>query len=175
MSMTSSTICPTPATTTPDIDFQAYDDMTSFKSVPTVGFWFIIRDRLSGGYLSVINGKPLLQKTPHHWGGYRWCCTELNGWVGFYEWTSGRFIGRDGNDKVVARAPKQGHEQHIAVSHQAGGGYHISIFHTANKYPLPQIYELLPLKVEEDAYLLVLGSKGRTVLWEFKQIEPPPQ
>ncbi|KPA36237.1 dynamin family protein [Fusarium langsethiae] len=175
MSMTSSTICPTPATTTPDIDFQAYDDTPSFKSVPTVGSWFIIRERLSGGYLSVINGKPLLRKTRHHWGGYRWCCTKLNGWFGLCEWTSGRFIGRDGNDKVVARAPKQGHEQCIAISHQADGGYHISIFHTADTYPPPQTYELLPLKVDGDAQLLVLGSKRRTALWDFEQIEPPPQ
>ncbi|WXC48029.1 hypothetical protein QX201_007744 [Fusarium graminearum] len=42
-------------------------------------------------------------------------------------------------------------------------------------YPTPQTYELLPLKLGGDAQLLVLGSKIRTALWDFEQIEPPPQ
>lgn len=124
MSSTSSFTYPTP----PGSDnLQNSDDVLPFNSTPTPGSWYLIRIQESGKYLSVIDGKACLQERPHPWGGVWWRCVKTKGWYGFHEFTSGRYLGHVKGNIVVIH-PSHWVPDYIAVSHQPGGGYHLSIF-----------------------------------------------
>ncbi|KAH7190076.1 hypothetical protein DER44DRAFT_797207 [Fusarium oxysporum] len=98
MMSTPSVTYPTPAHSVSLDECHDFYNMSPFDSVPTPNFWYIIRTRNSSKkrYLSVINGKVCLQESPHTWGGFWWRSTSLDGWIGFYEFTTGRYLGHDG-------------------------------------------------------------------------------
>jgi hypothetical protein len=172
MSSTSSFTCPTPPATD---DFQNSDDILLFNSTPTPGSWHLIRIQESGKYLSVIDGKACLQERPHPWGGIRWRCVNTNGWFGFHEFTSGRYLGHVKGNIVVIH-PSHWEQDYIAVSHQPGGGYHLSIFaedrdgdHGSGRV----VRRLKPLKSDNGGSLLPLDHGGHAAIWEFCEIESP--
>ncbi|KAH6976772.1 hypothetical protein EDB80DRAFT_739514 [Ilyonectria destructans] len=141
--------------------------ITAFGSIPTQNSWFIIRIRDEGKYLSVIDGKVCLHETLHPWGGFRWRCMKNDGWFGFREFVTGRYLGCDKGD-VVIRALKQTGKEYFAISHQPEGGYHLSVFHEdANN-----VKELRQMKADRDGKLL-FELKGRAALWEFCRVDGP--
>lgn len=172
MSSTLSLICPTPSLTD---ESQNSDDILPFDSIPTPGSWYIIRIQKSGKYLSVIGGKLCLHGNPHPWGGFRWRCVNTNGWFGFHEFTTGRYLGHvKGN--VVAIHPEHRKQDYIVLSHQPGGGYYLSIYiedrdgDHGSETVVPQVK---PLKSDNGGNLLPLDSEGREAIWEFCKIESP--
>ncbi|KAH6984202.1 hypothetical protein BKA56DRAFT_580706 [Ilyonectria sp. MPI-CAGE-AT-0026] len=173
MSPTSSLSCHTPARTHFTDDFQNSDVIPPFGSIPNPGSWFIIRIRNSGKYLSIIGGKVCLHEKPHPWGGFRWRCVNTDGWVGFHEFTTGRYLGH-GKGNIVAKALKHSEKEYIVVSHQPEGGYHLSVFYEDTNGVQGSQKVLRPLKSDNDGNLL-LEFKGLAALWEFCKVESPQQ
>ncbi|SCV57409.1 uncharacterized protein FFB14_15143 [Fusarium fujikuroi] len=150
-------------------------NMSPFDSVPTPNSWYIIRTRnsIKKRYLLVINGKVCLQESPHAWGGFWWLSTSLDGWIGFYEFTTGRYLGHDGEGNIVVKALAQGEKERLVVSHQPKGGYHLSVLKEAtNGFQAPRNV-LRPLKEDGQANLLLLELKGHVTVLEFCNVERP--
>ncbi|EXL65412.1 hypothetical protein FOPG_18364 [Fusarium oxysporum f. sp. conglutinans race 2 54008] len=175
MVSTPSVTYPTPAHSVSLDESHDFYNMSPFDSVPTPNAWYIIRTRNSSKkrYLSVINGKVCLQESPHPWGGFWWRSTSLDGWIGFYEFTTGRYLGHDGKGNIVVKALTQGEKERLVVSHQPKGGYHLSILKEATDGIQAPRNVLRPLKEDGQANLLLLELKGHATVWEFCSVERP--
>jgi hypothetical protein len=166
---------PTPA---PSVSLDASHDfcnMSPFDSVPTPNAWYIIRTRNASKkrFLSVLSGKVCLEESPHPWGGLWWRCTNLDGWIGFCEFTTGRYLGHDGKGNIVVKALTQGEKERIVVSHQPKGGYHLSIFKESTDGLQVPRNVLRPLREDSQANLMLLEKKGQAAVWEFCNVECP--
>ncbi|KAI3574049.1 hypothetical protein IWW34DRAFT_855045 [Fusarium oxysporum f. sp. albedinis] len=149
--------------------------MSPFDYIPIPNAWYIIRTRNSNKkrYLPVTGGKVCLQVSHHPWGGFWWRSTSLNGWIGFYEFTTGRFLGHDGKGNIVVKALAQEEKERLVVSHQPKGGYHLSILKGATDGIQALRNVLRPLKEDDQANLLLLELKGYAIVWEFCDVERP--
>ncbi|KAH7169826.1 uncharacterized protein B0J16DRAFT_245357, partial [Fusarium flagelliforme] len=163
MMSSSSDLYPTPACSVSLGESNDSCNTPPFDSVPTPNAWYLIRTRnsIKNRYLSVISGKVCLQENPHPWGGVRWRCTILDGWIGFCEFTTGRYLGHDGKGNIVVKALAQGEKERLVVSHQPKGGYHLSVF----KEDTDGTRNVLrPLKEDGQANLLLLELNRRAAV-----------
>jgi hypothetical protein len=97
----------------------------------------------------------------------------LDGWIGFCEFTTGRYLGHDGKGNIVVKALTQGEKERIVVSHQPKGGYHLSIFKESTDGLQVPRNVLRPLREDSQANLMLLEKKGQAAVWEFCNVECP--
>ncbi|KAI0602259.1 hypothetical protein F4775DRAFT_588487 [Biscogniauxia sp. FL1348] len=116
----SSTMAPTSAS--------AMAAASGTASAPEAPRTYMIRDADTGRALALRDGA--LTLAPAHeageTGGWRWRCAETDdGWLGFYETVSGRYLGRDGRGGLCARAARQRAWEALLLRPLRRGGYHI--------------------------------------------------
>lgn len=173
ISPTTSVTCSTPASI-PSTDFLQNWDLAAmpFDSIPTPGSWFTIRTRNSGKYLSIINGALRAQEKPHSWGGFRWRCESTHGWLGFHEFTTGRYLGRR-HDSCVVKALKHTEDEYFVISPQPDGGYCLLVFHQINNSMQAPQKVLRRLSCDGNGNVSLQESEGLEDVWEFCEIEKP--
>ncbi|KAI8235598.1 hypothetical protein K4K53_004694 [Colletotrichum sp. SAR 10_77] len=90
-----------------------------------------------------------------------WLCVEKNGYFGFQNPQSGRYIGHDGGDYVYAKAMGLDGWEYLTPREHPEGGYQLlSPFYW---------HTLKMLCVDEDQKTVVRRNHG-TTLWEFVRI-----
>jgi hypothetical protein len=91
------------------------------QTTPCAGRKYMIRERKSGKVLMLIDGQLCLDPNTESQGGWRWHCVENSGQLGFREASSGRYLGRDGNDGFKATAKHHREWEYFQLrSHQGG-------------------------------------------------------
>ena len=65
----------------------------SSSAVPHAGFTYLIKSVMSQEVVTLFDGQIVLAQPDRH--GSQWRCVSDNGWLGFRNVTSGRFLGRD--------------------------------------------------------------------------------
>lgn len=128
-------------------------------ATPYPGDVFIIRDRLQGRAITLIDGALKLLDDSSVTGNWYWACTERDIYLGFYNKASKCYIGHNGEGKVVATATKhQGWEDIVARRHPEGG------------YELLMTYKgkngKLILGIDEESQSLI-ATANEAVKWEF--------
>ena len=135
-----------------------------FSLVPWPGFTFIIRSVSSGDVLTLLEGQVVLTQ-PGGQGSIHWACKETNGWLGFSNPVSGRFLGHDAKGRLCCSAEQHRSWENFCVRPRADGGcillmtHHDRLWHVGTREE--QGVEKLA-KIREGA------SDG--IVWEFAKV-----
>ncbi|KAI1426494.1 hypothetical protein F5Y12DRAFT_742403 [Xylaria sp. FL1777] len=93
------------------------------SEVPEPGGLYMIRDLDSGKAITLVEGHVTLVLDAGTRGGWQWKCEELReGWIGFRNVVSGKYLGRDNKGRFVALFDKfHGWESFVLRPREAGG------------------------------------------------------
>lgn len=131
-------------------------------SVPWPGNVFYIIEKTTGKAITILEDTPALldRKNPNDPRSW-WLCVEKDGYYGFQNPSSGRFLGHDGSSGMKTSAMRLNKWELWTPRHYPEGGYQImSPFYSAT---------LMVLCVAEDGKALARRTHGTTV-WEFVRI-----
>ncbi|KAI0600116.1 hypothetical protein F4775DRAFT_548087 [Biscogniauxia sp. FL1348] len=125
-------------------------------SVPSQGNVYAIRHRDSGKAITMgIEGLQLKKIGPM--GGWHWMCVEKDGWLGFRNVVSGRYLGRNDKGGFHALQPHhQGWEYFVAKA-SPRGGYEMLTLHG---------WKFMKMSVAEDGSNLT-QTDGDGARWDF--------
>lgn len=142
------------------------EDTDSFWSgrgaIPWPENTFQIIEKNSGRAIMLTGDKPELQSVndTRHLGTH-WLCVKQNGYFGFQNPQTGRYLGHDGKGGIVAWVPHLKDWELWTTRGYPEGGYEmLSPFYS---------HMLMILCVHEDGKTLVRRRHG-TTLWEFVRV-----
>ncbi|KAI1758933.1 hypothetical protein GGR53DRAFT_524277 [Hypoxylon sp. FL1150] len=167
---TSSAGPPTPGTHTTIADssterfkLSSPQGVEQMETSPWPGDTYAIRDRKSGRYITLVNGKLRLVSCTGEQGGWFWQCEEKQGWLGFRSPVAGWYIGHDTLGSFVARVTHhQACEYFCARRHPEGGYYLLMRQDTTGDI-------LCKMAIGDDGSTLVM-SRGEGTLWDFEKV-----
>ncbi|KAH8666152.1 hypothetical protein BGZ61DRAFT_302500, partial [Ilyonectria robusta] len=128
-------------------------------AVPQAGDTFIIVDKAYGRAITVIEGRPKLETSANRAGSWRWLCTEKDGFLGFRNTVSGRYLGHNIWWNMVVDGWSHKAWEHFHARRQECGGYTLLA---------PDWFTMRQISIGE-GNTLVAGSEGGTV-WEFIKV-----
>ena len=149
-------------------DTNAQDTLDATKStessVPWPGSTFIIRSILSGEVITVYDGKVTLAP-PGGRGSIHWVCVETEGWIGFRNLVTGRYLGHDPKGRLCCSASKHRGWENFCVRSTPDGGYVLLMTHFEKLWPVG-------IKLEQGAAVLAKIENGspRSIDWEFIKV-----
>ncbi|KAI4870248.1 hypothetical protein F4820DRAFT_288678 [Hypoxylon rubiginosum] len=95
-------------------------------TAPEAGGTYMIRDLDSGRALTLEGGQLSLKREAGTNGGWRWECAEdAEGWLGFREAVSYRYLGRDNRGGFCARAGKFAAWERFCLRPLKEGGFQL--------------------------------------------------
>lgn len=135
----------------------------SSSSVPWPGSTFIIRSASSGHVLTLLDGQILLTQ-PGGRGSIHWECVETNGWLGFRNNVSGKFLGREGGRLCCLVGRQQGRE-YFCARMRPDGGYVLLMTHWEKLFHVG-------MKLDQGVEKLAMGEVGGSdgIVWEFIKV-----
>ena len=165
-----STVCTT--TTPPEtVSADLQDDDEPFGGagpgsflVPWPGSTFIIRSVSCGHVITLLDGQIALTQ-PGSRGSIYWVCVETNGWLGFRNTVSGKFLGHDAKGRLCCSAERHQRWEYFCFRMRPEGGCILLMTH----------YERLwhvGFKTEQGVEKLAkIGDEGSDgVVWEFARV-----
>ena len=148
------------ATTTQKCNAIVTGSLVLRDAVPWPGSTYIIVDRALGRAVTLVDGALGLTDVESTAGNGRWLCVETSGWLGFRNVASGRYLGHDGQKRMLARATQhKGWEYFCARRHPDGGYLLLMTFWDG----------LLKMGISEGEEALVRTEDGQTT-WEFIKV-----
>lgn len=91
--------------------------------VPWAGEVFVISEESGDHTITVCNGTLRVCRGLNQFGGFFWECVENNGWLGFRNCISGKYMGRDDAGNFVADAGDHTQHEWICARRHPDGGY----------------------------------------------------
>ena len=132
--------------------------------VPWPGSTFIIRSASSGHVLTLLDGQIVLTQ-PGSRGSIYWVCVGTEGWLGFRNTVSGKFLGHDKKGKLCCSAERHRRWEYFCARTKPEGGCVLLMTHWESLWPVG--YEL-EHGVEK---LAKVGSgEAGAIVWEFAKI-----
>ncbi|KAI0853080.1 hypothetical protein F5Y00DRAFT_225373 [Daldinia vernicosa] len=120
---------------------------------------FAIRERNTGRYITLIEGKLRVRENVGDQGGWHWICVESQGWLGFRSPVSGTYLGHDGNESIWAEYKHHdGQEFFCARKHPQGG------------YVLLTSHEDVLRKITVSNDFKLIETTGDGTLWDFVKV-----
>ncbi|KAH6974198.1 hypothetical protein BKA56DRAFT_733848 [Ilyonectria sp. MPI-CAGE-AT-0026] len=137
-----------------------WGDFVVHDAAPQAGDTYIIKERVHGRVITVIEGRLQLETRPNRAGSWRWLCTEKDGFLGFRNTVSGRYLGHNSSWNMVVNAMNHKHWENFHARRQPVGGYTLLAPHWST---------MRQISIGEDN-TLVAGDERGTV-WEFMKLE----
>ncbi|EQL01546.1 hypothetical protein G6O67_007019 [Ophiocordyceps sinensis] len=135
-------------------------------AVPWPGHTFMIVEKNSKRAITLpdTSGRVCLQDT--HEGHdtnarQQWHCVRRYGWFGFLNPQSGKYLGHNDHNGIVARADKQGCWENLMPRKHPDGGYELLLPHWW--------WAVRVMVVAHDGKSLAVRDDG-TTLWEFVKV-----
>lgn len=149
----------TEQTTTAGASF--WDHTAVRDAVPWAGQTFVLVDKASGRVLSHTNGELHLEDNTSRKGCWHWLCVERDGWLGFRNTASGRYLGM--NVWGVLQAEVRHHQgwEYFSARQLPNGGYLLQSTQT--------IWKLLTVGFNKDG-ILVANTGVEGIVWEFVKV-----
>jgi len=155
------------ATTPPETIADNLDQDVGFRSssVPGPGFTFIIRSVSCGRVITLLDGQIVLTQLGGC-GSTRWACVETNGWLGFKNLVSGKFLGHSKNGRLQCSAERHLGWERFHVRPRREGGYVLLMTNWDDLWPVG-------IKVEQGVEYLAKFNKGGSdgIIWEFIEVD----
>ncbi|KAL7796757.1 hypothetical protein V8C37DRAFT_371364 [Trichoderma ceciliae] len=133
-----------------------------FYAVPWPGSVYIILEKASGQAITLKNDSLCLQTVEGAHNEYsHWLCVEANGYFGFFNPKSGKYIGHNGKWDMQASAEKFLDWEYLTPRRHPDGGYQLLT-------PFWQ-HTLREVAIADDGKRLIRRQHG-TTLWEFVKV-----
>ncbi|KAH8760435.1 hypothetical protein F5883DRAFT_500695 [Diaporthe sp. PMI_573] len=148
---------------TPPTTAEGSDCLWSSRgAIPWPENTFQIIEKQSGKAIALIGDQPKLQKLgPTGHSGTHWLCVRQNGYFGFQNTLTGKYLGHDGDCGMRTSAPHLKEWELWTPRQHPEGGYELLS-------PL-WAHTLMVLCVDRDGSTLVRRHHG-TTLWEFVRV-----
>ncbi|KAI8627688.1 hypothetical protein F5Y19DRAFT_440802 [Xylariaceae sp. FL1651] len=132
-------------------------------SVPEPGGLYMIRELDSDRAIMLDGGHLTLQRGIGTGGGWQWHCTQdREGWLGFRERVSGKYLGRDGKGGFCAKASDFKSWEKFNIRPVKTGGYHILAI---------RWWTLLRMGIAGDSGALIeVSPTTNCARWEFVEL-----
>ncbi|KAK3295391.1 uncharacterized protein B0H64DRAFT_145201 [Chaetomium fimeti] len=138
-------------------------DHTAIRdAVPWAGKTFIIVDKASGRVISHTNGELRLEDNTGRRGCWHWLCVEKDGWFGFCNTASGRYLGINVWGTLQAEVKHHKGWEFFCPRRHPDGGY--ILLATQNHW------KLLKVGLNKDGDGLVANGDHDGIVWEFVQV-----
>lgn len=151
----------TPLTSTGSVALNYPQSHPSLSSIPSDGCTVIIRSVSSGHVITFVDGNVVLAP-PGGRGSILWKCVESDGWIGFRNCVTNKFLCHDGNGMLKCEAEHHGKWRHFTITPMRKGGYILQ---------MADWWTLRPVVLNEENGLQKLGRTGQTlsqgIIWEF--------
>ncbi|RYP41596.1 hypothetical protein DL767_000938 [Monosporascus sp. MG133] len=142
--------------------FEHFSIYGGFGTAPEPGGTYMIRDLDSGRAITLVAGRLSLERDAGTNGGWRWHCVERgNGWLGFREAVSGRYLGHDGSGGFRAEADQFKDWESLVLRPLGGGGYHIMTIHW---------WTFRRMGIAKGRKLVECASRDGAARWEFIEV-----
>jgi hypothetical protein len=132
------------------------------KAVPWPEGVYMIKEKASGKAITLVNGSPCLRSTEEEHNEYNyWLCVKTNGYFGFFNPKTGKYIGHDGQSNIQASADSFLDWEYFTPRQHPNGGYQLlsPFWH----------HTLMELAVADNGKTLIRREHG-TTLWEFVKV-----
>lgn len=135
-------------------------------SVPEPNHVYMIREVNLDQALTVLDGELTLTSHTDTRGGWQWRCEEHpNGWMGFRDAVSGRYLGHDNRGGYIVQAKKFLDWESFVIRHRKNGGYNLCV-----KYG----HKLKPVGIAggdgSEAKLVDASGSAEAALWVFIEV-----
>lgn len=131
-------------------------------AVPWPGDTFMIVEKSSGKAISTKNGALSLESSTQLADNTnRWLCVERNGYFGFQNTRSGKYLGHDGHYGMRVEAPALEYWELIVPRKHPQGGYQLLVPHWW--------HSLRAITLNEEENGLVTREHGTTT-WQFFKV-----
>ncbi|USP75758.1 hypothetical protein yc1106_03032 [Curvularia clavata] len=157
----------TPPASTVDVPANPVSDPDVRHQVPSDGRTFIIRAiSKDNNVLTLLNGNVVLAPMNTR-GSIYWTCVETQGWFGFRNCSSNKFLGHGLDGRLKCQAQERDGHRQFTITPMPLGGYIMQML---------DWWTLRPVVVNPENGLQKLGRTGNKlsegVVWEFMSIEP---
>jgi hypothetical protein len=162
-------IC-TPTATSEDGTTDLTGNHDSRSCVPSHGSTVIIRSVTCANVLTLLDGQVVLAPSGGR-GSIHWTCVETEGWFGFRNRVSNKFICHGGGDgRLKCTAEQHDRWRHFTITPVPERGYVMQML---------DWWKLRPIVVNAEDGLRTLGRTGdklsEGIVWEFVKVEQRPE
>jgi hypothetical protein len=151
----------TPTTTAENVTLDLVKDHTSPSWVPSHGSTVIIRSISCGNVLTLLDGHIVLAP-PSGRGSILWTCIETEGWFGFRDCVSAKFICHGWDGRLKCSAEQHDGWRHFTITPVPKGGYIMQML---------DWWTLRPVVINVQNGLQMLGRTGNKlsegIVWNF--------
>lgn len=151
----------TPTTTAENVTLDLVEDHASPSWVPSHGSTVIIRSVSCGNVLTLLDGNIVLAP-PSGRGSILWTCIETEGWFGFRNCVSGKFICHGRDARLKCTAEENSSWRQITITPVPEGGYVMQML---------DWWTLRPIVINAQNGLQKLGRTGNKlsegIVWSF--------
>jgi hypothetical protein len=151
----------TPATTADNVTSDLDKDHASPSWVPSHGSTVIIRSTSCGNVLTLLDGHVVLAP-PGGRGSILWTCIESEGWFGFRDAVSAKFICHGWDGRLKCSAEQHDAWRHFTITPVPKGGYVMQML---------DWWTLRPIVINALNGLQMLGRTGNKlsegIVWNF--------
>ncbi|KAI0446721.1 hypothetical protein F4803DRAFT_502128 [Xylaria telfairii] len=127
----------------------------------------MIRDLDSGKAIAMVQGLLTMILDVGTRGGWQWKCEEVReGWTGFCNVVSGKYLGRDNKGGFCAQASKLKDRESFVLCPQQAGGYNLFVNNWSSLTPISIFGRdiRLPSLIEDQ-------SPDAAARWEFVKVQ----
>jgi hypothetical protein len=106
------------------------------SNIPSHDFTFIIRSVSSGHVITLLDGQVVLAPRDGR-GSIHWMCRESQGWLGFRNPVSNKFLTHGWNGRLECSAEEQSKMRHFTITPVSNGGYIMQMLEWWTLRPIP--------------------------------------
>jgi hypothetical protein len=140
------------------------------SSVPWPSSTFIIRYSKTGEVLTLVDGQLVLTK-PGGRGCFRWDCVENNGWLGFRNEVSGKYIGIDYQAELVCTVMHHKWYEQFIARPVPEGGYLLLMRHEGKTFGgCGDTLRLVGTKEKDGKKKLSKVESADGIIWDFVRV-----
>ncbi|KAF2463282.1 uncharacterized protein BDR25DRAFT_307876 [Lindgomyces ingoldianus] len=154
----------TPTATSENVTADVLENHDLSSGVPSHDFTVIIRSISSGYVITLLDGQVVLAP-PGGQGSIHWKCVETEGWIGFRNPISNRFLCHDWSGRLKCSAEQHNGWRHFTITPMPNGGYIMQMLHW---------WTLRPIVINAEEGLQKIGRNGNKlsegIIWEFIKV-----
>ncbi|KAI1183067.1 hypothetical protein F5B17DRAFT_417607 [Nemania serpens] len=138
----------------------------NIESVPAPHKAYMIRNRDTGGAITMEEGLLTLKPPAGTRGGWHWHCVErAGGWLGFREAVLGKYLGRDDKGGFQAKFKHFIEWESFCLRPLEEGGYHMLVLRVVDNSPC-----LRRVGVSDGGKLVEVKDAAEAARWDFVQV-----
>ncbi|KAI9720812.1 MAG: hypothetical protein M1812_002651 [Candelaria pacifica] len=149
---------------TPSEDTIQNNQVPNPSLIPWPNSTFIIRSISSGHVLTLLGGRVVLTQ-PGNRGSIHWTCVESQGWLGFQNPVSGKYLGSDREGEICCSAEKHDGWEYFCARMRPEGGFYLLMMDQGALCSVGMTEEQ-----SEKKLVMIRGGASHGIVWGFSKV-----